>query len=270
MKKNYTCFLLAFAFAAISSYGQRAPKIDLSMWKLSIPEGSQTTYAGQDLANYSSNIEIQRFMFNDNSERALVFYAYPSVKSKNSYTRTELKEQNSFGTEIGWTFREGAKLKTVIRMGTISKNDDKYPRVILVQMGSRLKDDQAEKVNANDNNLPPFLKIYWDNGKIKLRSKKAASLSITGSELYKENSWVDDDGFAFKEKVDFDKFTLEINVMADRTVVTLNNGETKVYSGEDYRKWSQFENFFRTGCYLQSREAGAFANAKYFTLEVAH
>lgn len=270
MNKKYTYFLLLFVFATITIHGQRAPKIDLSVWKLSIPEGNQSSYSGHDLADYSNNSEIQRFMFNDTSERALTFYAYPSAKSKNSYTRTELKEQNSFGNEIGWTFKEGAKLKTTIRMGAISKNDDKYPRVILVQMGSRLKEEQSKTIHANDDSLPPFLKIYWDNGKIKLRSKKVVSSKITGNDLYKENSWTDDDGFTFKDKVDFDKFTLEIIVSQDRTQVILNNGETKVYSGDDYKKWSEFENFFRTGCYLQSRDAGAFANVKYFTLDVSH
>lgn len=270
MKKINTLYVVLFALITFSIQAQRTAKIDLSQWKLTIPEGNPDTFSGPILASYADNSAIQRFMFNDASDRSLVFYAFPTVKSMSSYSRTELKEQNSFGSEIGWTFKEGAKLKAVARMGSISKKNDKYPRVILVQIGSRLKDNQVNEIGAKDDNMPPFLKIYWDNGKIKLRSKKLSNTSISGTEALKEDSWIDDDGFAFKEKVAFDKFTIEIKVTENKMEVTLNNDETKVYSGYNYKKWGVVDSFFRAGCYLQSKEVGDFANVKYYSLEVSH
>lgn len=270
MKKNNTICLVLFLFTTMVTQAQRTAKIDLSKWKLTVPEGSSSGYSGKDLANYSENSEVSRFMFDDTSDKSLVFYAFPSVKSKNSYSRTELKEQNSFGNSIGWSFREGAKLKAVARMGNISKINDKYPRVIIVQMGSRLNDSQVNAIGAKDEDFPPFLKVYWDNGRIKLRSKKLSKSSITGNEVYREENWVDDDGFAFKENVDFEKFTLTISIAQDKMEVQLNNKETKTYSGLDYKKWSDFENFFRAGCYLQSKQVGDFANVKFYSLEVSH
>ena len=52
--------------------------------------------------------------------------------------------------------------------------------------------------------------------------------------------------------------------------VTLNDNETFVYDGPDMEKWNVFENYFKAGNYLQTRDAGAYAYVKYYDLEVQH
>ncbi|MNY71937.1 hypothetical protein D3C86_2103870 [compost metagenome] len=48
------------------------------------------------------------------------------------------------------------------------------------------------------------------------------------------------------------------------------NGEDKVYSGGDYKLWNAFDNYFTVGCNLQGDETGAYANVKFYSLDVTH
>ena len=48
------------------------------------------------------------------------------------------------------------------------------------------------------------------------------------------------------------------------------NGEDKVYSGGDYKLWGSFDNYFTVGCNLQGDETGAYANVKFYSLDVTH
>lgn len=269
MKKIRTYLLLLFTSTTFIIHAQKVPKIDLTPWKLTIPEGTVTTYKAPKLLGYSENLDIQKFMFNDLSDRSLVFYVYPSIKSKRSFNKTDLKEQNSFGGDAGWTFKGGAKLKAVVRMGDISKKNDVNPRVIFVQIGGRLKEDQVNLIGAKDKTAPSILKVFWDNGYVKLRSKRLADPSITGVDVLKEDSWIDDDGYTFKNKVGFDKFTFQIEITDGKMEVSVN-GEDKVYSGGDYKLWNAFDNYFTVGCNLQGDETGAYANVKFYSLEVSH
>ncbi|MGQ7945207.1 polysaccharide lyase family 7 protein [Flavobacterium sp. WC2509] len=269
MKKIRTYLLLLFTSASFISHAQKVAKIDLTLWKLTIPAGTVTTFKGQKLFDYSENLDIQKFMFNDLNDKSLVFFVNPSTKAK----KTELKEQNSFGGDAGWTFKQGASLKTVLKMGEVSKKDADYARVIFVQIGGRLKEEQVSLIGAKDKKAPSILKVYWDNGYVKLRSKRIANPSISGNDLLKEESWIDDDGFTFKKQVGFDKFTLQIVIKEGKMEVSVD-GEKKVYSGDNYEKWGLFDNYFTVGCNPQSDttsdDAGASAKVKYYSLEVAH
>ena len=261
-----TVFLSSFSLFVSA---QKLPKIDLSLWKLTLPEGAAKTFKGEKLLAYSANTDILKYMFNDPNDRSLVFYAYPSMTSKRSFTKTELKEQNAFGNDVNWTFKEGAKFRAVARMGEISKKNEKNPRVIFVQIGGRLNDVQIKSVGTTGKDAPAILKVYWDNGFIKLRSKKLLA-GVEGDAIFREESWVDDDGFVFKDEVGQDKFTLDIEVSDGKMEVTLNKREKKVYSGDNYTVWNAFDNYFTVGCNLQSEEVGAYANMKFYTLEVVH
>ncbi len=53
-------------------------------------------------------------------------------------------------------------------------------------------------------------------------------------------------------------------------VVSLNNNEFQVYDGYDIQKWGIFENYFKAGNYLGTRDKDAFATVKYYELEVSH
>lgn len=269
MKNIKTYLLLLFTSAASVIHAQKTPKIDLTLWKLTIPEGSATTYKGAKLLDYSENLDIQKYMFNDLNDRSLVFYVSPAIKAKKSMAKTELKEQNSFGGDAGWTFKQGATLKTVLKMEEVSKKDNNYARVIFAQIGGRLKEDQVSLIGAKDKNAPAILKVFWDNGYIKLRSKRIANPSISGNDLLKEESWIDDDGFTFKKQVGFDKFTLQIVIKEGKMEVSVD-GEKKVYSGENYEKWGLFDNYFNVGCNPQGEETGTSAKVKFYSLEVTH
>lgn len=267
--KKITHLLLLFTCVAFVGHAQKAPKIDLNLWKLTIPEGSVTTYKAPKILDYAENREIQKFMFNDLSDRSLVFYVYPSIKSKRSFNKTDLKEQNSFGGDAGWSFKQGAKLKATIKMGDIYKKNDTHPRVIFAQIGGRLKEDQVNLIGAKDKSAPSILKVFWDNGYVKLRSKRLADPSITGVDVLKEDSWIDDDGYTFKKKVDFDKFNFQVEISDGKMKVSVD-GEDKVYSGSDYKLWNSFDNYFTVGCNLQGDETGAYANVKFYSLDVTH
>ncbi|KFC58862.1 Alginate lyase [Flavobacterium gilvum] len=261
--------LALFTSASFTIYAQKAPKIDLSLWKLTIPEGAATTYKGQPLLDYSENLDIQKFMYNDSDDRSLVFYVSQAVRAKKATAKTELKEQNSFGGDAGWTFKQGATLKTSLKMVEVSKKDANYSRIIFAQIGGRLKEEQANLIGAKDKNAPAILKVYWDNGFIKLRSKRIANPSITGNDLLKEESWIDDDGYTFKKQVGFDKFTLQIVIKDGKMEVSVD-GEKKVYAGDNYDKWGGFNNYFNVGCNPQGDEQGTYGKVKFYTIEVSH
>lgn len=52
--------------------------------------------------------------------------------------------------------------------------------------------------------------------------------------------------------------------------ITLNDKQTLVYEGVHMDKWAAFENYFKAGNYLVTRDEGAFAKVKYYELSVSH
>ena len=72
------------------------------------------------------------------------------------------------------------------------------------------------------------------------------------------------------EYVGFDKFTLEVKVQEGRMEVILNDNESVVYDDIHIQKWSVFENYFKAGNYLSTKDEGAFSRVKYYELEVSH
>jgi len=270
MKKIRTYLVLLFTSASLMSFAQKAPKIDLSLWRLTIPEGAVTTYKGPKLLDYAENLDIQKYMYNDLSDKSLVFFFTPALKPVGKpIMKTEIKEQNSFGGDAGWTFRNGAKLKTTLRMGDLSKKNNEYPRVIFLQIGGRLKEEQVSLIGAKDKTAPAILKVYWDNGFIKLRSKRPVNPKISGNDLLKDDNWIDDDGFTFKKSVGFDKFTLQISISEGKMEVSVD-GEKKVYSGVNYENWGVFDNYFTVGCNPQTDDTAVRASVKYYSLELSH
>ena len=69
-----------------------AQNIDLSHWKITIPEGKPSSVCPPEILNYESNEMLAPFFYNDPSDQALVFYTYPAESTRNSkYSRTELR-----------------------------------------------------------------------------------------------------------------------------------------------------------------------------------
>lgn len=256
----------------------KLPNIDLSHWSVTTPElnakGGAFTVQPPAILNYATNERLIPYMYNDSTTGALVFYSFPSeaTTANTKYTRTELREQMVPGdNKTNWTFAQGAIMKGKLAMGEVSKDSKgKYHKVIIMQIHGVLTDAQRDLIGQKDNNAPPILKIYWQDGKIRVKTKVLKNINATEKELLHEEAWDDDKGFDFEQEVGFRKFTLEVKVSNGKMVVILNNSEYKVYEDINMRKWGIFENYFKAGNYFQSRDEGAFARVKYYELEVKH
>ena len=63
-------------------------------------------------------------------------------------------------------------------------------------------------------------------------------------------------------------FDLEIIASKGKLEVKLN-GKSKIFEDKSLQKWN-FENYFKAGNYLQTRDPNGFAEVKYYSLSVQH
>lgn len=249
------------------------PEIDLSNWKVTLPIGGPDEVEPPEILEYATVEKLKPFMYNDSIEGALVFYTYPGATTPNSSrSRTELREQMEPGSNsVNWTFSQGGRLKGTLAMDEISKDSDgKYHRTIIMQIHGRLTNAQRDLIGEDDNNAPPMLKIYWQDGKVRVKTKVLKDPAVSDTDILRTDSWTDDEGFNFSEEVGFDQFSLEVLVSDGRMEVILNDTASVVYDSDDIKKWGVFENYFKAGNYLQTSDEGAFARIKYYDLEVEH
>ncbi|RED96596.1 polysaccharide lyase family 7 protein [Marinoscillum furvescens] len=253
------------------------PTIDLSHWKVTLPipreDGKPLEVQPPEILDYATNETLKPFMYNDSTDGSIVFYTYPAASTANSsYSRTELREQMTPGSNHdNWTFEQGGKMRGTLSVPEISKDGDgKFHRTIIMQIHGRLTNEQRDLIGEDDNNAPPILKIYWAFGKVRVKTKVLKDLDATYEEMLHTSAWGDDEGVYFKEEVGHEKFTLEVNVTKGKMTVTLNDDETLVYEDIHMEKWGVFENYFKAGNYLVTRDEGAFAKVKYYELEVSH
>ncbi len=253
----------------------KSPKIDLSHWKVTLPIGSPKpiNVSPPEILDYANNPTLQKYMYNDPKDGALVFYATPGATTTNTkYSRCELREQIVPGkNNINWTFKEGGRIKATIAIDEISKNEKgKYDKVIVLQIHGRLSDEQRDLIGKSDNDAPPIMKVYWNNGRIRLKSKFLEDQYATDKEILKKSTWKDDEGYNFPKKVGFEKFTLEIIASEGKMKVILNDKYSKIYKGIDMKRWGIFENYFKAGNYLATKNKNAFAKVKFYDLTVSH
>lgn len=256
----------------------KLPKIDLSHWKVTLPvaneEGKPYEISPPEILDFAKNEIAKPYMYIDSTKGAIVFHAMPtdSKTANTKYTRSELREQMIPGNNNkNWTFADGAYMKGKIEMEEVSKDaNGKYHRVIIMQIHGRLTNEQRDLIGQKDNNAPPILKIYWDQGKIRVKTKVLKNINATGNLLLLEDVWDNDEGFNFEQKVNFKKFTLEVKVSDGKMVIILNGSEYKVYENMHIKKWGIFENYFKAGNYFQSRDEGSFAKVNFYELEVSH
>lgn len=278
--------LTAVSFTCLG-YGQVSKKeisaespLDLSHWSVTVP-GEDPNNAGKpidvsypEIVDYSTNPLLNKWMYNDKKDKSVVFYATPTgtTTANSHYSRSELRETIDPGNkDKNWTFAQGGYFKGIYKMDAVSKEaNGKYSRVIVAQIHGRLSDEQRDLIGQKDNNAPPILKVYWDQGKIRVKTKVLKNLNASDKEMLHTNAWGDDEGIDFKEKVDFDKFTIEIKVSEGRLEVMLNGKESLVYKDVNMKKWGVFENYFKVGNYLQTNSKGSFAKVKSYYLEVSH
>ncbi|MGB5263601.1 MAG: polysaccharide lyase family 7 protein [Lutimonas sp.] len=251
----------------------KLPQIDLSNWKVTLPIGNPTEVAPPEILDYAKNEVLKPFFYNDSVEGALVFYTYPSASTANSsYSRTELREQITPGSNIdNWTFSQGGKMKGTLAVPDISKDaNGNFHRTIVMQIHGRLTDEQRDLIDAPDHNAPPILKIYWVEGKVRVKSKLIKDEDASLKEFLSVSAWDDDDGFTFSESVGNEPFTLEIIASKGRMEVILNEKDSWIKEDISLKKWEVFENYFKAGNYLASKEEDAFAYVKYYSLNVSH
>ena len=251
----------------------KLPNIDLSHWSVTIPVGKPTVVQPPDIMDYANNETLKKFMYNDSVRGGLVFYAFPNASTPNSkYSRSELREQMVPGdNNVNWTFEQGGTMKGRLAMDEVSRDKNgKYHKVMVMQIHGRLTDEQRDLIGQKDNNAPPILKIYWDNGKVRIKTKVLKDPGASDTAILDKDAWGDDDGYKFKEEVGFKPFTVEIKVTKGKMVISLNNTEFKSYSGNSLDRWGVFENYFKAGNYFQSKDEGSFARVMYFDLKVKH
>ena len=255
----------------------KLPTIDLSHWKVTTPalDGSKPLEVSPpEILDYATNEALKPYMYNDSLRGAIVFHAFPSQSTTRNtkYSRSELREQMVPGeNNVNWTFKQGGYMKGKLSMKEVTRDaDGKYHRVIIMQIHGRLTNEQRDLIGEDDNNAPPMLKIYWDNGKIRVKTKVLKNLNSTYEEMLHEEAWGNDDGFNFEQEVGFRKFTLEVKVTEGELVVVLNKNEFKVYKTIHMQKWDIFENYFKAGNYFQTRDDGAYAKVNYYELEIKH
>lgn len=272
IKKLQILCLLVSTLGALN-----AQDIDLTHWKVTLPitkeNGKLLELQSPEILDFEKNEKVKPFFYRDPKDGALVFHAYPAQTTKNTkYSRTELREQMVPGeNNVNWTFEQGGRMRGTLSVPEVSqKSNGDYHRVIIMQIHGRLTNEQRDLIGEDDNNAPPILKIYWDEGRIRVKTKVLKDLNASDEEILHESAWGDDKGINFKEIVGTDKFTLEVNVSKGLMTVTLNDRETLIYKGVDMERWGVFENYFKAGNYFQSRDEGSFAKVKYYDLEVSH
>ena len=256
----------------------RLPKIDLSHWKVTLPvtneKGKPYEIEPPAILDYANNPIAQPYMYLDDRKGAIVFHAMPteSKTTNTKYTRSELREQMVPGdNNTNWTFADGAYMKGKIAMEASTKKEEgKYHRTIIMQIHGRLTNEQRDRIGQKDNNAPPILKIYWDNGKIRVKTKVLKDLNASDEEILHEDAWDNDEGFNFEQRVDFNRFMLEVKVSEGKMVIILNGTEYKVYESIHMQRWGVFENYFKAGNYFQSRDEGSFSKVRFYALEVSH
>ncbi|WP_430905682.1 polysaccharide lyase family 7 protein [Maribacter sp. 2-571] len=256
----------------------KLPKVDLSHWKVTIPvgkgKGGAVSVSPPEILGYATDSVLTPYMYNDSTSGALVFYAYPTsaTTANTKYSRSELREQMEPGNDkVNWTFAQGGTLRAKMAMGEVSRADDgKYHKVIIAQIHGRLTDEQRKLIGQKENNAPPILKIYWQNGKIRVKTKVLKYAGVDQKGILFKEAWTDDKGRNFEQEVGFKKFTIEVKVTDGKMVVSLNKSEFFVYDDMSIKRWGIFENYFKVGNYFQSRDKGAFAKVKLYELDVEH
>ncbi len=251
----------------------KLPNINLNNWKVTLPIGKPTEVEPPEILDYATNKTLEPFFYNDSVNGALVFHTYPGASTTNSsYSRTELREQMTPGSNsTNWTFKQGGNMKGRLQMSEVSKdNNGKYHRAIIMQIHGRLTNVQRDLIGEDDNNAPPMLKIYWNYGYVRVKTKVLKDLNASETEILHTDAWGDDDGHTFNEYVGFNPFNLEVKVEEGKMEVILNDNEKVVYNDIHIQKWGVFENYFKAGNYLITQDEGAYATVKYYDLEVTH
>jgi len=246
------------------------PKVALDHWKLQLPDRSLDDVEPSELEERTRNGELRPYFYYDD-EGALVFFTLPLDTTAHSrYSRTELREQLVPGRDdVNWTLQDGGVLRGRLAVAAISHDGDgRAHRTIVMQIHGRLSDAQAARIGADDHDAPPLLKVYWQRGQVRLLFKKLRDPGADDEEILHKSAWTDDEPFVFPEHVDHGPFELRVEARPGRVRVALN-GEAHDIATPSLVRWP-FENYFKAGNYLQTRDDGAQATVVFYELAVDH
>lgn len=245
--------------------------IDLNNWKVTLPITNPNEIEPPEILDYASIDVLHKYMYNDSLDGSIVFYVEPGSTTPNSsYSRTELREQMVPGSNnTNWTFEEGGTLEGRLKVSDVSGELGDKDRIIVMQIHGRLTDEQKELIQQDDNNAPPILKIYWDDGKINVRRKVLENINVSEVDLLHKEAWVDESNW-FASTVGNGTFDLKVIASKTSLSVELNEEEILMFDDIHIEKWGVFENYFKAGNYLQSTEDNAFSKVKYYELKVKH
>jgi hypothetical protein len=162
-------------------------------------------------------------------------------------------------------------MKGTLKMDDISKESNgDFHRTIIMQIHGRLTNEQRDLIGEDDNNAPPVLKIYWNKGRVRVHRKVLKNINVDDVDILKTDAWTDEADW-LGENVDFEKFAIEIIASDGRLEVILNEGEANVIFDDIHmERWNVFENYFKAGNYLQTKDADSYASVKYYDLVVTH
>ena len=244
--------------------------IDLTHWKLELPTGYQASE--WKLSNFEKDRFAKPFFYLSSEDSAFVMEAYPAKgKSTARYTKNTLREQMKSGSSsVNWTLEQGGVLEADFQVTKMSKERGKnYHKTILFQIQGRTTNEQTEQLGLEKNTGPPLLKVFWDNGKIRVVRKVLKEWDAVGDDLLISKSWEDDKGKTFRKKIDFERAQIKISAQKGRIEVHLNDQKPIVFKDSNVKQW-YFENYFSAGNYLQSKDKNAHSIVKFYSLNVSH
>lgn len=244
--------------------------IDLWNWKLELPSG----YKASDwkLSNFQNDRFARPFFYFESSDSSLVMKAFPSEgTSKAKYTRCTLREQVQAGSnDKNWTLKEGGVLQAEFKVDTITKNEKgKYHRTILFQIDGRTTAKQTKQMKLSKPISLPMVKIYWQDGYLKVVRKVLKDDGTAGEALLIKSAWTEDDARHSRAKIGFEKTKIRIEAKRGKLMIKINDEKPIVYRDLSVSQW-YFENYFTVGNYLQSKSPNCYSSVKFFKLEVSH
>lgn len=255
--------------------------INFSNWKVTLPvdednNDSPDEYQPSELVNYGYQTlaAVKPFMYDDVTDKSIVFYTYPDVATTNSsYSRTELRELiNPSNSKENWTLLEGGVLSGKLKIDSISEDTEtssQYHRVIVMQIHGIISEEDMETYGFTSNNGPPLLKMYWKDGELWAHKKSLVDESTEGEALLDTTS---DTWYDIKHNfgsVGFDSFNVKITASEGKLEIQLNEETAFVYEDISLEKWP-FENYFKAGNYLVSTHPDAESYIKYYSLDLSH
>ncbi|MGB3606246.1 MAG: polysaccharide lyase family 7 protein [Psychroserpens sp.] len=255
--------------------------IDFSNWKVTLPidannNGSPDEYQPDELMNfgYQTLQAVQPYMYDDVTDKSLVFYTFPNASTANSsFSRTELRELiNTSNSRENWTLLEGGEMIGRLKVDSVSQNlssTDDYHKIIVMQIHGIISQEDMNTFGFSSNNGPPLIKIYWKDGYVWCHKKSLIDESTSGNDLLEtsNNTWTDikvNLGY-----VGFEPFDFRISASDARIEVQLNEENPFVYEDISLDKWL-YENYFKAGNYLTTLDTEAFSYIKYYNLTVTH